>query len=64
MDPDNTAYLETVKDVLDSRTMLAFDHFKRPLILFANQFTLNYFTEKHGDIHLLDALQVKQLTTV
>ena len=52
--------LEKVKDVLDSRTMLVFDHFERPIILFANQFTLNYFMEKHEDIRLIEALQVKQ----
>ena len=52
--------LEKVNDVLDSRTMLVFDHFERPIILFANQFTLNYFIEKHGDIKLVEALQVKQ----
>ena len=52
--------LEKVKDVLDSRTMLVFDHFERPIILFANQFTLNYFMEKHDDIRLIESLQVKQ----
>ncbi len=52
--------IEKVRSLLDSRTMLVFDHFERPLILFANQFTLNYFIEKHGDIKLLEALSVKQ----
>ena len=51
---------DTVKKILDSRTMLVFDHFDRPLILFANQFTLNYFAEKNPDIKLLEALDVKQ----
>ena len=51
---------DTVKKMLDSRTMLVFDHFDRPLILFANQFTLNYFVEKNPDIKLLEALDVKQ----
>ena len=55
-----TNSLEDVKDVLDSRTMLVFDHFDRPLILFANQFTLNYFAEKHQNIKLVEALDVKQ----
>ena len=40
--------------------MLVFDHFDRPLILFANQFTLNYFVEKNPDIKLVEALDVKQ----
>ena len=52
--------IEAVKSVLDSRTMLVFDHFERPLILFANQFTLNYFSEKNSSIKLLEALDVKQ----
>ena len=43
-----------------TRTMLVFDHFERPIILFANQFTLNYFIEKHQDIKLVEALDVKQ----
>lgn len=55
-----TDNLDRVKSLLDSRTMLVFDHFERPLILFANQFTLNYFEEKHGDVKLLEALSVKQ----
>lgn len=55
-----TDNLEKLKSLLDSRTMLVFDHFERPLILFANQFTLNYFEEKHGDVKLLEALSVKQ----
>ena len=51
---------EEITDLLDSRTMLAFDHFKRPVILFANQFTLNYFMEKHSEVQLLEAMEVKQ----
>ena len=56
---DYAAALEKVKDVLDSRTMLVFDHFERPIILFANQFTLQYFCEKHKDIKLMEALDVQ-----
>ena len=50
--------LEKVKDAIDSRQMLVFDHFERPLLLFANQFTLNYFQEKHENIKLIEALDV------
>ena len=56
LDADN---LDAVKNVLDSRQMLVFDHFKRPIILFANQFTLQYFTEKHPEIKLVEALDVR-----
>ncbi|MCQ2548103.1 MAG: peptide chain release factor 3 [Clostridia bacterium] len=55
----NNPDLEKIKSALDSRTMLVFDHFNRPIILFANEFTLTYFKEKHGDIELMDALDVK-----
>lgn len=50
--------IQKIKDVLDSRTMLVFDHFQRPIILFANDFTLTYFKEKHPDIKLVEALDV------
>lgn len=52
--------LERVKRLMDSRTMLVYDHFDRPLILFANQFTLNYFVERHDDIELVEALDVTE----
>lgn len=50
--------INSVKSCLDSRCMLVFDHFERPLILFANQFTLNYFVERYKDIELVEALNV------
>lgn len=50
--------LDHVRSALDSRTMLVFDHFQRPIILFANQFTLNYFSEKHQDIKLLESFDI------
>ena len=55
----DTDDIESIKDILDSRQMLVFDHFKRPLILFANQFTLQYFQEKHSDVKLIEALDVQ-----
>ena len=55
---DESVSLEKAKDALDSRQMLVFDHFQRPLVLFANQFTLNYFIERHEDIKLVEALDV------
>lgn len=53
--------LDDVKNTLDSRCMLVFDHFDRPLVLFANQFTLNYYLERHKDIELVEALDVNGL---
>ena len=54
----NTTDINAVKKCLDSRCMLVYDHFERPLILFANQFTLNYFVERYKDIELVEALNV------
>ncbi len=56
-----TASLDEIKSTLDSRCMLVFDHFDRPLVLFANQFTLNYYLERHKDIELLEAMEVSEL---
>ena len=50
--------IEYVENNLDSRIKLVFDHFERPILLFPNSFTLNYFTQKHKDIELVEALSV------
>ncbi len=50
---------EKIKSTLDSRSRLVFDRFERPLILFANQFTLSYYQEKHRDIKLTEAMDLK-----
>ncbi|WP_206460717.1 peptide chain release factor 3 [Anaerovorax sp. IOR16] len=60
----NPEQLELVKESLDSRCMLVFDHYNRPLILFANQFTLNYFMERYKDITLIEALDVNNTLTL
>ena len=52
------ADLDKVKATLDGRTMLVFDRFERPLILFANQFALTYYQQRHEDIGLLEATEV------
>ena len=39
--------------------MLVFDHFIRPLFLFANQYTLDNFAERNKDIQLVEALDVE-----
>jgi len=44
----------------NSRSMLVFDHFDRPLILFANQYTLDRFAEKYEELHLVNALDVNR----
>lgn len=52
--------LVSVKNTLDSRTKLVFDHKERPLILFSNQFTLDYYMQKHPDIKLVEALEINK----
>ena len=52
--------LASVKNTLDSRTKLVFDHKERPLILFSNQFTLDYYMQKHPDIKLVEALEINE----
>ena len=52
--------LAPVKNTLDSRTKLVFDHKERPLILFSNQFTLDYYMQKHPDIKLVEALEINK----
>ena len=52
---------DDIKELLNTRSTLVFDHFMRPLILFANQYTLNAFMEKNPDVKLIEAHEVKAL---
>ena len=56
----NTDDLVSVKNTQDSRTKLVFDHKERRLILFSNQFTLDYYMQKHPDIKLVEALEINE----
>ncbi len=51
---------ESLKDFENSRCTLVFDHFERPLLLFANQYTLDNFIERNKDIELVEALDVQE----
>jgi peptide chain release factor 3 len=53
-DPD----MEAVKRAADSRTMLVYDRFERPLLLFPNAFTLNFFKERFPAIQLVEATEI------
>lgn len=53
-----------LKKYQDSRNMLVFDRFERPLFLFANQFTLDRFQERHEDVELVEALDVNNEISV
>ena len=51
--------VEKIKASPDARTTLVFDRFERPVLLFANQFTLTYYSERHKDIKLYEAMEVQ-----
>ena len=55
---------QDIADYAAPRTMAVYDRFERPLILFANNYTLNNFTEKHEDLKLVEALDVDNVITV
>ena len=40
------------------RSTLVYDHFERPILLFANQYTLNNFMQKNPEVKLVEALDV------
>jgi peptide chain release factor 3 len=47
-----------VKDYVVPRSTLVYDHFERPILLFANQYTLNNFMQKNPEVKLVEALEV------
>lgn len=51
---------DQLKACLDSRSMLVYDRFERPLILFANLFTLRYFQERFPFARLMEALELTE----
>lgn len=50
---------KSLKQYENARTMIVYDHFMRPLLLFANQYTLNTFAERNEDVVLVEALDVE-----
>ncbi|MDF2947172.1 MAG: peptide chain release factor 3 [Bacillales bacterium] len=48
----------------DSRSMLVFDRYGRPLFLFPNQFALDRFKERNEEIELVEALDVNREISV
>lgn len=47
---------ETIEQTLNSRMKLVFDSKDRPIILFPNQFTMDYYIQKNPDIELVESL--------
>lgn len=50
---------DEAKEYVNSRISFVFDSFDRPVMLFANMYTLNSFMEKHENIRLAEAMEVK-----
>lgn len=53
--------IDSLRDLQNSRCTLVFDHFKRPVLLFANQYTLDAFSERNESINLVDALNIQSV---
>ncbi len=51
--------IDEVKEYVNSRISFVFDSYERPVMLFANNYTLNAFLEKHEGVKLLDAMEIK-----
>ncbi len=49
---------DEIKKLINSRCTLVFDRFDRPILLFANNYSLNTFIERNEDIELIEALAV------
>ena len=47
-----------LKKYENSRTMLVYDRFERPVYLFSNQYAVNAFEDRVKEIKLLEALDV------
>ena len=55
----NDIDLDELKHCMDSRSALVFDRFERPVVLLANQFTMNFFSDRHPNIVLAEATEVR-----
>lgn len=50
--------IDGLKKYQNSRCMLVFDHYERPVLLFTNQYALKSFQERFEDVVLVEALDV------
>jgi len=53
-----TKNIDLLKEYVNSRCTLVFDHFERPILLFANQYTLDTFVERNKDIILMESFEI------
>lgn len=49
---------DSLKKYQNSRCMLVFDHYERPVLLFTNAYALRSFQERNEDVILIEALDV------
>ena len=49
---------DSLKKYQNSRCMLVFDHYQRPVLLFTNQYALKSFQDRYEDVELIEALNV------
>lgn len=52
--------VEKLEKISNSRSTLVFDHYDRPVMLFANQYTFDRFAEKYEDINFIEAINVNK----
>ncbi|WP_326909080.1 peptide chain release factor 3 [Sedimentibacter sp. MB31-C6] len=52
---------DSLKKYQNSRCMLVFDHYERPVLLFTNQYALRSFQDRYEDIELVEALNVNDV---
>ncbi len=52
---DNT---DTLKKYQNTRCMLVFDHYDRPVLLFTNQYALRSFQDRNENVELVEALDI------
>ena len=50
---------ESLKKYQNSRCMLVYDHYERPVLLFTNAYALKSFQERNEDVVLVEALDVE-----
>lgn len=58
---DDNMDVKELHDYVTSRSALVFDHYERPVFLFANQYTLNTFIDKNPNIKLIESFDVTSI---
>ena len=51
---------DNLEKLSNSRSTLVYDHYNRPVLLFANRYTLDRFAEKNEELRLIEAADVNK----